>query len=107
MLRDYWEEPPDENLPKSYWSDPSPEVTGMLSADVICAYNAPWPEGMINPFDQKNVNAAAYELTLGSYCLVGGEQKLLDEKDPWLEIPSSSVVFVTMRERMRIPHYLV
>ncbi len=80
----------------------------MLSSDLITFYNDKVGEpGMIDPFVPKNVKPAAYELTLGPICVVDGVDRILSGDDPWLEIPPNSIAFVSMQERLMIPHYLV
>jgi deoxycytidine triphosphate deaminase len=103
----YWEPPSGLSLNREYWEDPLPDFHGMLSSDLIEFYNQTiGTPGMIDPFDRVNLKAASYELTLGPNCLVDGEERTLTDADPWLELPQNSIVFVSMQERLCIPHYI-
>jgi deoxycytidine triphosphate deaminase len=100
-----WSKPPtDEELTQSFWVDPEPEFSGMLSADRIRAYN--YEVGrMIRPFQDENLKPAAYELTLGPRWSDGSLRELSDD-DPYLKIPPNSIVFASMREMLLMPHWL-
>ena len=102
---EYWRGPVDRPLKPAYWEDPLPDWHGMLSSDLIAYYNDA-VGGMIGPWDDKLLKPAAYELTLGPMCLVDGEPKRLTEDQPWLEIPYNSIVFVSMAQWVRLPHYI-
>ena len=105
----YWTRPSaaELGLKAAYWSDPLPSVQGMLSSDFIAFYNnAIGDFGMISPFNLANLKAAAYELTLGPFCLIDGKTHTLTDDQPWLEIPQNSIVFVSMWERLVLPHYI-
>ncbi len=107
--RQYWRESYWETrrpLAAEYWLDPQPHVQGMLTSQYI-AYYDDVTGGMICPFNDKLLKPASYELTLGWRCLVEGEERLLDEKSPWLEIPSNSIAFVSMQQVLRLPPYLI
>jgi deoxycytidine triphosphate deaminase len=62
---------------------------------------------MIRPFEQKLLKPASYELTLGPRCLVEGKEKVLTERMPHLVIPQNSIVFVSMRQVLCLPQYIV
>lgn len=103
----YWQRGPELELSTFYWNDPEPDLQGMLSSDLIEFYNeAVGPHGMINPFNRENLKAAAYELTLGPNCMIDGKVKILSRDDPWLTTPPNSIVFVSMAERLCMPHYI-
>jgi deoxycytidine triphosphate deaminase len=102
--RQWWEEP-EELLTDAYWKDPMPGWQGMLSSDLIAFYNEQ-VGGMIIPWDSRLVKPAAYELTLGPVYLSQGERKELSRESPWLELPKNSIVFVTMQQMIRLPHYI-
>jgi deoxycytidine triphosphate deaminase len=107
-VSDYWEKPNNLVLTQEYWRDPLSDVQGMLSSDLIAYYNAVVAQpGMIDPFVEDNLKPAAYELTLGPNFLLEGEEGVLTPERPWLELPPNSVVFVSMRERLVLPHYIV
>jgi deoxycytidine triphosphate deaminase len=103
--REYWREPTDRPLTRAYWEDPLPEWQGMLSSDLI-AYYDDQIGGMIGPWTDAQLKPAGYELTLGEMCLVQGERKILTPDDPWVEIPPNSIVFVSMEQWVRLPHYI-
>jgi deoxycytidine triphosphate deaminase len=77
----------------------------MLSSDLIAFYHDA-VGGMIGPWDDGLLKPAAYELTLGPNCLVNGRIRVLSDDDPWLEIPYNSIVFVSMGQWVRLPHYI-
>ena len=92
-------------LKEAYWVDPMPDWQGMLSSDLIAYYDEQ-VGGMIGPWNDDLLKPASYELTLGPTCLVDGKPRTLEEDDPWLEIPYNSIVFVSMAQWLRLPHYL-
>ena len=100
----YWKQPPGEDLGESAWLDPYPSERGLLSARRIRDYVA--AIGMIDSFDPAQLRPAAHGLTLGPICQAGGKDIVLTDKDPVLEIPSNGLVFVSMQERVRLPHYI-
>ena len=102
-----WDLPPaDERLTSAFWEDPEPDFQGMLSADRIRAYH--YAVGrMIRPFQEDDLKPAAYELTLGPRWLIEGETRCLSDEQPLLVIPPNSIVFVSMREMLLLPHWLV
>jgi deoxycytidine triphosphate deaminase len=102
----YWEKPPALGLTAAYWSDPWPGLQGMLNAETIVRYHEAIGE-MIRPFNPKLLKPASYELTLGPRCLVEGKDKILTERMPHLVIPQNSIVFVSMRQVLCLPHYIV
>jgi len=101
---DYWTEPSNFTPGLVLWRDTDKETQGMLSADRIQYYVDAC--GMIDPFDPKNLQPASYDLTLGAICQVEGETRLLTPDNPVLEIPPNSIAFVSMRERLVLPHYI-
>jgi deoxycytidine triphosphate deaminase len=105
MPTDYWKGEGAPDLQSAYWVDPLPDWQGMLSSDLISYYNEE-VGGMIGPWDDDLLRPASYELTLGPVCLVDGVPRTLTDSDPWLEIPSNSIVFVSMAQWVRLPHYI-
>jgi deoxycytidine triphosphate deaminase len=105
MTSSWWPPPEKEPPAPAYWDDPFPEWQGMLSSDLIAFYDEK-VGGMIRPWDESLLKPASYELTLGPNCLVNGEIKVLTDGDPWLEIPYNSIVFVSMGQWVRLPHYI-
>jgi deoxycytidine triphosphate deaminase len=107
-VSEYWEKPDNLVLAQEYWRDPLPDVEAMLSSDLIAYYNeVVATPGMIDPFNVDNLKPAAYELTLGPNYLLEGREGILTREEPWLALPPNSVVFVSMQERLVLPHYIV
>jgi deoxycytidine triphosphate deaminase len=77
----------------------------MLSSDLI-AYYSEQVGGMIGPWSDDLLKPAAYELTLGPTFVMEGRIERLTEDRPWLQIPSNSIVFVSMGQWVRLPHYI-
>jgi len=76
----------------------------MLSAERITRLSN---EGeMIFPFDPLRLKTAAYRLTVGPLYQVEGENGELTEPRSRFVIPPNSLAFVSVRERLRIPHYI-
>ncbi|MBA2726457.1 MAG: hypothetical protein H0U53_10745 [Actinobacteria bacterium] len=61
---------------------------------------------MIEPFQPNNLKPASYSLTLGPNYQYGGVNYVLNEDDPTLVIPANSIVFASMGEFIRLPHYM-
>jgi deoxycytidine triphosphate deaminase len=104
---DTWAEAPaTDTLTKAYWKDPDRDWQGMLSSDRIRDYH--YRVGrMIRPFDMQNLKPASYELTLGPKCLVEGNPVTLGPEQRILTIAPNSIVYVSMREQILMPHWLV
>jgi deoxycytidine triphosphate deaminase len=102
-----WDLPPEDgDMPPAFWDDPEPGFHGMLSADRIRAYH--YAAGrIIRPFQEENLKPASYELTLGPRYVVNGEVRTLSDDFPTLTIEANSIVFVSMREVLLLPHWLV
>ena len=101
----FWKKPDKLVLDRAYWQDPEPEVCGILSADRIRYYRE--LVHMIEPFQEKYLKPASYGLTLGPVYQIEGKDGVLREKSPILDIPPNSIAFVSMREQLIIPHYIV
>jgi len=96
----------DPKLTKRFWEDPEPDNTAVLTADLIRDYH--YTVGrMIRPFQEKHLNPASYDLTLGPRCLVDGKEVILDERNPIVRIPPGSIALAPSREMLFIPHWLV
>jgi deoxycytidine triphosphate deaminase len=61
---------------------------------------------MIDPFCEANLKPASYSLTLGPLVQVEGADDLLTVEKPTLKIPPNAMAFVSMREALRLPHYI-
>jgi deoxycytidine triphosphate deaminase len=103
----WWKPPTHDDLKPAYWIDPEPTFQGMLSSDRIAAYH--YAVGrMIRPFQEQCLKPASYELTLGPLYLINGEKKTLDgDERRKVRIPPNSIVYVSMREQLLLPHWLV
>lgn len=106
-----WQDPDTLSPPRAHWppnplhwNDPDPDASGMLSADRIRYYAEQL--GMIYPFDEQNLKPASYELTLGPRYQIEGKDGVLTREKQWLVIPKNSIAFVSMGERLMLPHYI-
>lgn len=101
----YWAAP--DPLPESvhYWQDLDPAHSGMLSSEQIKRYVNQLQ--MIYPFSEGQLKPASYELTLGPLYQIDGEDGVLTKAQPILVIPPNSIAFVSMGERLMLPHYIV
>jgi deoxycytidine triphosphate deaminase len=99
----YWKRPKDD-LGQDYWIDPFAKRPGLLAADRIRRYALDLK--MIDPFCEKNLKPASYSLTLGPLVQVEGADDLLTVERPTLKIPPNAMAFVSMREAIRLPHYI-
>lgn len=100
----YWQTPDPPLWFKEDWLDPEPEIRGMLSADRIRYYVD--LVKMIEPFKEGKLKPASYGLTLGPMFQINGKDGTLTPEKPVLEIPRNSIVFVSMGEWLRLPHYI-
>lgn len=100
----YWQAPDPPLWFKEDWLDPEPEMRGMLSADRIRSYVD--LVRMIYPFKEGNLKPASYGLTLGPMYQINGKDDVLTPEKPVLEIPRNSIVFVSVGEWLRLPHYI-
>lgn len=103
----WWTRPQQLDLTSAYWRDPEPTFQGMLSSDRILAYH--YAVGrFIRPLQAKHLKPASYELTLGPTYLLNGKPGVLDAgQNKQLTIPPNSIVYVSMREQLLMPHWLV
>ena len=99
---EYWKEQGRE-LDRDYVVEPQPQP-GLLSADRIREYCRRFQ--MIDPFTENNLKPASYSLTLGPIYQVEGQDGTLTRRSPTLTIPPNAMAFVSMNERLRLPHYV-
>lgn len=104
----------DVNLCKPINEDPRPEINlqwqgAVLLADEIKYYanEKLHKHPLIQPFKEINLQAASYDLTLGSECRVGGKPIILNEKNKYLEIDPYQVAVVSTAEKLCIPRFLI
>lgn len=96
---------------ESLESDSRPDVWenwpgAVLLDDEIRHYCLSEQYKLIDPFHEKNLKPARYQLTLGSMARVGGEDTIVDEKHP-LVIPAHQVAIVRTDEILNIPRFLI
>lgn len=97
-----------ERLKKYQCPDSDPYGTfGVLLSDEIERYVA-WFR-LIDPFDCNNLDPAAYKLTVGDECAVGGEKKeLCDEPNKnKITIPPFEVAVIKTHETVNLPRFLI
>src|SRR6202022_1847248 len=87
-----------------HWIDPYPNLRGMLTAEYIARYANECQ--MIEDFRPENLKTSSYRLTLGRWCQVDGKDITLSNSEPFLSVPPNSLAFVSVGERLRLPHYI-
>ncbi|MEK6273086.1 MAG: hypothetical protein AABM42_10635 [Actinomycetota bacterium] len=105
----YWREPDSfaaKRLTPAYWSDPWPNLQGMLTSEYIRAYHEAVGR-MIRPFDPERLKTASYELTLGARHVVEKKERRITPEEPRLVLPPNSLSFVSTEQVLLLPHYLV
>lgn len=99
----------EEELLKKYTSqeDDPLGTSGVLLSDEIEYYATNWK--MIDPFNHRNLRAAAYELTIGDEYAIGGQtKKLYDEPGKnEIRIPPFEVAIIKTGERLNLPRFLI
>lgn len=93
------------------WVDPDAKATGILLSDRIELYVR--EVRLIDPFQEKNLCPASYDLTLGADCwysehasTTGGQMRMLKSGEQLIVAPNS-IVFVSSAETLNLPFYLV
>jgi deoxycytidine triphosphate deaminase len=94
--------PPTHSL---HWRDPDPGTRGMLSAELIERF-ALGDALMIQPFDHNGLKNSAYHLTVGPWYQVEGTDGILTQENPRFVIGKNAIAFVSVGERLRLPHYI-
>ena len=61
--------------------------------------------GLIEPFDDKYLRPAAYDLRVGDAYYVDDDRK--DLRDALIEIPPNGLVYIRTKEKFNVPYYLV
>ena len=61
---------------------------------------------LIDPFDERNIKPARYQLTLGNKVRLGGKDITIGEETP-LVIPAHQVAIVQSYEKLNIPRFLI
>ena len=61
--------------------------------------------GLIDPFDEKLLRPAAYDMRIGNAYYVDDVRK--DLKDEAIEIPANGLVYIRTKEKFNIPYYLI
>ncbi len=102
---DWWAEPADLDLPRSYYSDPTRgQPGGVLGGDRIRLLCAAF--GMIRPYDDRNLKPASYGLTLGTHAEVDGELREYEHGAP-VVVGSGGWAKLVPAEAIVLPLYLV
>jgi len=95
--------------PESDWweTDPYPTIQGVLLSDAIQKYIR--GVGLIQreDFDKEYLQAASYDLRLGSEYYSSGQMHNLSKDDPIMWIEPHEVVVVRTYERLNIPRYMM
>ena len=90
------------------WTDPFPCVHGVLLNDYIERYSQLM--GLINTTDgtavRDHVEPAAYTLRVGNSVYADGQERRLAPGEV-IEIPSNGLVYVSTKEELRIPYYMI
>jgi deoxycytidine triphosphate deaminase len=63
--------------------------------------------GLIEPFSEKHLRPAAYDLSVGDAYYVDDERKDLTDESNEITIPPNGLVYVKTKERFNVPYYLV
>jgi deoxycytidine triphosphate deaminase len=87
------------------WKDPfEPSLAGAVLLSDHIHFLAD-EIGLIDPFNDKYLRPAAYDLTVGNSYYVDDVRK--DLTDEPIEIPANGLVYIRTREKFNIPYYLV
>lgn len=92
---------------KNKWIDPDPESIGVLLSDRIEFYSK--EINLIEDYEfdeERSPKPASYGLRLGSQYYKNGQYGDLKEGEV-LKIPSNSIVFVSMFEKINMPYYMI
>jgi len=96
---------------ESLEQDPRPEVWSSWPGAVLLddeirfyAHHAQYP--LIQPFEEKNLKPARYQLTLGNEARIGGKRHVIGPSRP-LIIEPHQVAIVKTREYLNIPRFLI
>jgi deoxycytidine triphosphate deaminase len=89
------------------WSDPfepSPAGAVLLSDQIHFLADK---VGLIEPFDEKYLRPAAYDVRVGSCYYVDDVPKDLTKESNEIEIPPNGLVYIKTAEKFNLPYYLV
>lgn len=91
--------------PEYLWKDPFEHIPSgaVLLSDQI--HFLADEIGLIDPFNDKYLRPAAYDLRVGDTYYVNDEPR--DLKDEPIEIPPNGLVYIRTKEKFNIPYYLV
>jgi deoxycytidine triphosphate deaminase len=100
-----------QNAWESLEEDPRPEVWSswpgaVLLQDEIRFYSQHPKYPLIQPFEEKNLKPARYQLTLGDEARIGGKRHPIGSNRP-LIIEPHQVAIVKTREHLNIPRFLI
>ena len=103
-------QPLNRKAASAMWVDPDSKATGVLLSDRIQLYVQ--KVALLEPFQEKNLGPASYDLTLGNDCWYSdhtaetGELKRALQPGEHLVIQPNSIVFVSSAEILNLPFYL-
>lgn len=89
---------------KCLWEDPDSDSLGLLLSDRIQFYVK--KACLIDPFEPKNLGPASYDLRLGETFYKDGKVQTLKTGEV-LTLPPNDIVFVTTKEEIRLPFYII
>lgn len=84
--------------------DPHPEIHGVLLQDQIRYFVDNFK--MIDPFKEKSLKPAGYELTIGDSYAYGGQVRSLEWEDV-ITLEPFQVAILTTAETLNLPHFLI
>ncbi len=87
------------------WKDPfEPSLAGAVLLSDQIQFLAD-EVGLVEPFDEKYLRPAAYDLRVGNSYYIDDVRKDLTEES--IEIPANGLVYIRTKEKFNIPYYLV
>ncbi len=88
-------------------TDPHKGTAGVLLSDEITFYCSLEPK-LIDPFDEKHLKPAAYQLTVGDEYYLGGQHFTFDMRHSgYITIPPFEVVVIKTAEILCLPRFLI
>ncbi len=83
----------------------------VLLSDEIRYYatdpSIPTAQRLIEPFEEHHLEAARYNLRLGTEYRMGGRAYTLSDRDPWLKLLPHQMALVETLEEIRLPRFLI
>ncbi len=85
--------------------DPQPKRLGVLLAEDIKYYSE--EHKLISPFLPYRLKPAAYELSVGDECYIGGKYKKLTDDDPTIKLEPFEVAVIKTAETLFMPRFMI